>query len=366
MKKINIVYDNIIYSLQKAGGISKYWTELIKRQKRNVVFYELKNQNIFRNSLKISTLKESKIPLLILRYLPFLKKIKLYSIFHSSYYRTTFQKDIINITTVHDFTYNYFAKGLSKVFHNCQKKIAIKNSDGIICVSNNTKKELLNFFPSINEKKIKIIYNGVDNSFFQIKNFKNSISRDLRFLIKKKIILYVGERSAVYKNFSLVLDIVKSLNNYHLVCIGGGNLKKEERENIDKKVKNRFYHMPKVSTNKLNMIYNMSFCLLYPSEHEGFGIPIIEAMKAGCPVISTNKSSIPEISGNAAILVNKINKKKFIKAIKLLQNKNLRNIYIKRGLKKAKNFSWDKCFKETMKFYSEIHKKKCEKLILDN
>jgi mannosyltransferase len=363
MKKINIVYDNIIYSLQKAGGISKYWTELIKRQKKNILFYEFENQNIFRNSLKISTLKESKIPLLILRYLPFLKKIKSNSIFHSSYYRTTFQKDIINITTVHDLTYNYFAKGLPKVIHNYQKYLTIKNSDGIICVSNNTKKELLKFFPSINEEKIKVIYNGVDNSFFPIKNFKNIIYRDLKFLINKKIILYVGKRSVVYKNFSLVLDIVKSLDNYHLVCIGGENLKKEEKQNIDKKVKNKFYHFAKISTDKLNMIYNMSFCLLHPSSHEGFGIPIIEAMKAGCPVISTNKSAIPEISGNAAILVNRINKKKFIQSIKLLENKNLRDKYVNKGLKQAKKFSWDKCFKETLNFYSEVYKKKYEKLI---
>jgi glycosyltransferase involved in cell wall biosynthesis len=363
MKKINIVYDNIIYSLQKAGGISKYWTELIKRQKGNIVFYELENQNIFRNSLKISTLKESKIPLLVLRYLPFLKKITSNSIFHSSYYRTTFQKNVTIITTVHDFTYNYFAKGLPRLLHNYQKNLAIKNSDGIICISNNTKKELLKFFPLINKEKVKTIYNGVDNSFFQIKNLKNNIPRDLKFLFKKKIILYIGERSAVYKNFSLVLDIVKSLDSYHLVCIGGGNLKKEEKKNIDKKVKNRFYHIDEISTNKLNIIYNMSFCLLYPSSHEGFGIPIIESMKAGCPVISTNKSSIPEISGDAAILVNRINKKKFIQSIKLLQNKNLRDKYINKGLKQAQKFSWDKCFKETLKFYSVVHKKKCEKLI---
>ena len=357
MKKINIVYDNIIYSLQETGGISKYWTELIKRQKKNIVFYESENENIFRKSLKISTLKESKIFLFILRYLPFLKKIKSNSIFHSSYYRTSFQKDIVNITTVHDFTYDYFAKGLPKVLHNYQKNLTIKNSDGIICVSNNTKKELLKFFPSIYEEKIKTIYNGVDNSFFQIKNFKNNISKDLKFLINKKIILYIGERKAVYKNFSLVLDVVKSLDNYHLVCIGGGNLGKEEKKYIDKKVQNKFYHISNISTDKLNMIYNISFCLLYPSSHEGFGIPIIEAMKAGCPVISTNKSSIPEISGNAAILVNRINKKKFIQSIRLLQNKNLRNNYINKGLKQAKKFSWDKCFKETMKFYSDVHKR---------
>lgn len=360
MTKINVVYDNIIYSLQKVGGISKYWTELIKRQKKNIIFYELENQNIFRNSLNISTLKETKIPLLFLRYFPFLKKIKSGSIFHSSYYRTTFQKDIINITTVHDFTYNYFAKGITRIVHTLQKNLAIKNSDGIICVSNNTKKDLLKFFPSIDKKKIKTIYNGVDDSFFQIRNLKKTITRDLRFLIGKKIILYVGERKGVHKNFSLVLDVINSLKDYHLVCIGGGDLDKKERKDIDKIIKKKFYHINKINTDKLNVIYNISFCLLYPSSYEGFGIPIIESMKAGCPVISTNKSSIPEISGNAAILVNKINKKQFVNSIQLLQNKNLRNKCIRRGIIQAKKFSWDKCFKETIKFYTKIHKKKIQ------
>lgn len=358
MKKINIVYDNIIYSLQKVGGISKYWTELIKRQKKNIIFYELNNQNIFRNNLKISTFKEAKIPLFILRYFPFLKKIKSGSIFHSSYYRTTFQKDVINITTVHDFTYNYFTKGLVKIVHIFQKNIAIKNSDGIICVSNNTKKDLLKFFPSLNREKIKTIYNGVDNSFFQIKNLKKTVSKDLKFLINKKIILYVGERKGIHKNFSLVLDVIASLNNYYLVCIGGEKIDIKEKKIIGKKTKNRFYHINKISNDKLNIIYNISFCLLYPSSYEGFGIPIIESMKAGCPVISTNKSSIPEISGNAAILVNKINKNQIIHSIQLLQNNNLRNKYIKRGLKQSKKFSWDKCFKETLNFYKKIYKRK--------
>ena len=95
--------------------------------------------------------------------------------------------------------------------------------------------------------------------------------------------------------------------------------------------------------------------MLYPSSYEGFGIPIIEAMKTGCPVVSTNFSSIPEIAGDAAILVKKINKDSFIEAIKLLENKSFKKKLIKRGLTQVNKFNWDKCYLETLKFYEQVY-----------
>ena len=84
---MKIIYDNIIFSLQKAGGISIYWAELIKRlkDKNDVIFYESENQNIFRKEIDILTKQENSINFKILRYLPFLKKLPSKSIFHSSY-----------------------------------------------------------------------------------------------------------------------------------------------------------------------------------------------------------------------------------------------------------------------------------------
>ena len=108
---MKIIYDNIIYSLQKAGGISTYWNELSSRFKKNkldITFYGFENENIFANDIKQEI--ESKIISKFARYLPFLKKLPKNSIFHSSYYRVSNQKDIVNITTVHDFTYEYYRK----------------------------------------------------------------------------------------------------------------------------------------------------------------------------------------------------------------------------------------------------------------
>ena len=136
---MDLIFDNIIFSLQKAGGISVVWTELLKRVLKdpslNACFIEEPNHNIFRKSLEISEnliLKNppSLFPLTLRRYLN--PQINKEGIFHSSYYRTVTNHNVINITTVHDFTYEYFRSGIPKLIHSNQKGNAIQNSKKII------------------------------------------------------------------------------------------------------------------------------------------------------------------------------------------------------------------------------------------
>lgn len=361
---MKIIYDNIIFSLQKAGGISIYWTELIKRiSKRDKVnFYESENQNIFRKELNIQTQKESSMSVKLLRYLPFLKKLPAKSIFHSSYFRITLQKDVVKIVTVYDFTYEYYRTCLARYIHSWQKNLAIKNADGVICISDSTKDDLFKFLPNTNKEKVKTIYISAGEEFYQIEDLRSKIENDkFKNLMDKKIILYVGDRKSSYKNFSLAVDIVGSLEDYILVSVGAGQITDEEKALIDATLQGRFRHFLGISSDELNILYNLSFCLLYPSSYEGFGIPILEAMRAGCPVISTNFSSIPEVAGDAAILVDEIKKERFLESVKLLEDANLRIKLIDKGLLQASKFTWDKCFEETINFYNEVYKRKFKK-----
>ena len=204
---MKIIYDNIIFSGQKTGGISVVWYELLKRiilDARFVcLFIEDSNckNNIFRKKLSLNNVLIKKG--LLLKFKKYFNpKISLNNkfIFHSSYYRTSNNPNAINITTVHDFTYEYFSKGLKRYIHTYQKNKAIKKSDFIICISENTKKDLLKFVNGVDEKKIRVIYNGVSENYFQLKN----VNSNLLPFDKNSYVVFVGARNG-YKNFNFAV-----------------------------------------------------------------------------------------------------------------------------------------------------------------
>ena len=366
---MNLFLDNIIFSIQKAGGISVVWGELLKRILADpdilpafIEEYNNGKQNIFREEISIpeDLIIEDrflKLPVYIKRYFaPSAPKGK--GIFHSSYYRTINNPQIVNVTTVHDFTYENYRKGIALNIHKWQKGSAIKNSSKIICVSESTKRDLFRFYPNLSEDKVKVIYNGVDRIYSNLELNDDSLIKEFFPFSRGSYALYVGERRSPHKNFGMVVDSC-SFAKVPLVMVGGGKLSAKEESLLTEKLgKSKYKHINGVDNKHLNVVYNHALCLLYPSLYEGFGIPILEAQRAGCPVISTNLSSIPEVAGSRAILLNVINK--FNLADSLLQLKNSpsqREELRSRGFRNSKLFSWDKCYEQTKQVYKELYDK---------
>jgi glycosyltransferase involved in cell wall biosynthesis len=363
---LQIFLDNIVFNIQKFGGASTYWSELqkyfIKLNNVNIIIQNKEQQpSAPEDQTKGSNVKyilETLLPASITRYLPLTVRLPAKSLYHASYYRTCLQKNVVNIFTVHDFTHK---KGLAskfprKLVHISLTGIGIRNADGIICISENTKKDLMFYYPQIPENKIKVIYHGVSEHFFPVEKKPNNILNDVLNL-NEPFVLFIGKRGG-YKKFDIVAEAIKKVENFNLVIIGGGELSIEELTYLNSNLKGSFIKLDGLNNIELNALYNNAFALIYPSVYEGFGFPVVEAMRAGCPVISNNLSSIPEVGGDAIIMIDEISADSIVEKINLLKQNEVRLSMINKGLKQSEKFTWEKCFNETYSFYKEIYKRK--------
>ena len=348
---MKVAYDNIIFSLQQNGGPSIYWMELCKymqQQGIEISFFEHPNTNSARAQIDITTTIESKLSPKVLRALPFRHTLPAGTIFHSSYYRYHPKKDVKTIVTVHDFIPEFHGKGYRVLLHKLMKNSALNHASGIICQSENTKKDLLSFRPDLADVPIQAIYLGVDNTTYR----KDPTIMRPDIAPEDPFVLYIGSR-APYKNFDLaVLGTAKT--DYHLVIASGGDLRKDEKKLLDQHLPGRYTKLPFVSNADLNALYNHAHAFLYPSSYEGFGIPVAEALLAGCPVIATNSSSLPEASGGHAYLMDEPAASEIAEGISRLESETYRDALTVPGIQYAQQFSWEQTGQNTLELYRRI------------
>ena len=294
----------------------------------------------------------SRIPLQLSRYLPCRPHLPVRGIFHSSYYRYANTPNVLNVVTVHDFVYEYFAKGVRRVVHCAQKGLAIRRADMILCDSESTRQDLLRFHPATELSKVRVVHLAASESFFPLPECIPLPEELLRAGVSAYV-LYVGDRSR-YKNFAVAVEAVSRMDGYALVFVGGKAVTMDEKLLLDKQLPGRYTHLAGVTSSELNVLYNKAHCLLYPSSYEGFGIPPLEAMKAGCPVVALDRSSIPEVCDQAALLATCPAYENFLALMMLLHDSATRRHLKDAGFRQASLFSWDKTFAETVACYEEL------------
>lgn len=357
---MNIFYDNIVFWLQRSGGISRYWQELASRfiadSGCRITFIEQKGEsgNKFRGTLDVkNVLYDSNLPVKINRYLPVRLPLEKGCVFHSSYYRDCTGLRAAKIVTVHDFTYEIYVRGLKRVVHTAQKRAAVQRADGVICISQNTKKDLMHFFPETDPEKVTVVQNGVGDDFRPSEKSRDEIFAEFG-LAPDSYAVFMGERSG-YKNFDTAVKSC-ALSGHFLLVVGGRAVTDEEKALLDSELKERYRIFGYMTNEQIRDIFSAADCLLYPSLYEGFGLPVLEAMRCGCPVIASDCSSLPEAAGDAGILVEDMTPHGFAEALQSVGGR--RAELMAKGFAHSAEFSWDRCFAETKAFYETILAKK--------
>lgn len=252
------------------------------------------------------------------------------------------------VITVHDlvaFLFPSTHNTKAMVLERLTLKRALKKATAITAVSENTKHDLRRKFPKLH-KDITVIPCAPSDFFREPLN--DAILQ--KFKQEKKLpdhfVLGVGTLEP-RKNFVTLIKsfaIVKQqYPEYKLIIVGKKGWQYEEIEAAVKELQleEDVLFPGYVEGDELKNMYALAAVFVFPSFYEGFGIPPLEAMAAGCPVISSNVASLPEVVGEAGLLIDPYNSRKLADSImSLIKDESLRQLLIERGKHQAEKFSW--------------------------
>ena len=360
---MRIGFDQQIFTLQEYGGISRYVCSLADKL-ADIESVECKifaplHINAYLEKLPkgmVFGIKMPKIPKTsrlfqqsshwlarsaVAKYAP--------QIMHETYYsaNTIAPRGACTVVTVYDMIHErspFMFPSHDKTSD--WKRIATQRVDHVICISESTRNDLLEFF-DLPEENVSVVYLGFDGLISEIEKEGNH---------QKPYLLYVGQRGG-YKNFEGFLTAYASSpwlrNNFDVVCFGGGVFTNAETRLFAELglTDNRLIQMSG-SDNKLANCYRGAALFVYPSLYEGFGIPPLEAMSLDCPVVCSDSSSIPEVVGNAAEYFDPKNRESMRTAMeKVLNSPTRRDELIECGHVRCAEFSWERCADETLEIY---------------
>jgi mannosyltransferase len=346
---MRVAFDGIIFGLQRVGGISTYSWEILQRLANATPALELvlPRSVISARESDLAALpahiRRQRLATNVARYLPFRSSAKT-DIIHSSYYRIPLGGRARRVVTAYDFVYERYRHGLPRTVHSIQKGIALKQADLVICISDSTRQDLLSYYPDVDASKIATVHLAADPSVFYPQTAPGSDLNDC--------ILFVGQRGG-YKRFDLAVEAIAP-TRYQLAVVGGGALTENERSALDHWLPGRWVQFGGVENAELRKIYSNALAFIYPSDYEGFGLPILEAQLCGCPAIVADRSSFREVGGEAALFANKQAPNHYSELIEAIGDNAFRDSVIAAGFTNAGKFSWDRTFEATFDCYRRL------------
>ena len=261
-------------------------------------------------------------------------------VFTSTYYTTPMRTPMVLM--VYDLIPELFGFDMS-LRGWLEKVTAISYAQEFVCISENTRRDLLSIYPEIPAEVTHMAYCGIDRALFrqrdptQVDRFREQYGLDRPYF------LFVGSRVQHngYKNSQLFFDALAQMDTagFDVFCAGGEpEIEPDILRNLPAGVR---CQRVQLSDDELNLAYAGALALVYPSLYEGFGMPVIEAMASGCPVITTSHGSLAEAAGDAAILVSGTSVDEMVNALNAAQQEPLRMALRAKGLAHVQRFRWE-------------------------
>jgi glycosyltransferase involved in cell wall biosynthesis len=357
---ITVAYDPQIFLLQKRGGISRYFVELIKAFQENPdfgvnpVLIDSKVLNEYAISDLAALGAHDGFGFLqpwreLLQTVSRNTSDAKWDIVHHTFYLAPFLAkygNVKRISTLHDMIPELCKENKWLPNKHFQKKRYLEKSNAIISVSNSTLTFANEYYSFELETKSTVVHHGITRDFGNTTQIRNTQ--------KIPYVLFVGNRTGykqgatLIKAFSRLVDI-DSLN---LIFVGGGEfLKSEMNLIVDLSLQNRVSQID-ANDEELSVLYRNALAFIMPSLYEGFGLPALEAMAAGCPVILSDASALSEVGGAAALYFPSGDESSLAGRIReVVTSSELRNSMSKSGINHVEGFSWKKCAQETASVY---------------
>jgi len=239
-----------------------------------------------------------------------------------------------SIVTVHDLTHLHFYSSVHRLYYNLIFKSLYKRCDAIVCVSDYTRNEFIEW-SGIDGGKVFVVHNGVSSGF---------ISNKDKFDPGFSYILYPGNHRE-YKNIKRLLlayslsELPKRGVRFLLTGSPNASLLTLAREHG---VEGMVQFLGRLDSEDLPKLYKGALFIVFISLYEGFGLPIVEAMASGVPVITSNVSAMPEVAGDAALIVNPYSIDEIIYSLNaFFSDAELRRLFVNKGLERVKQFDWN-------------------------
>lgn len=237
-------------------------------------------------------------------------------------------------------------------------KTVLARAHKLIAVSESTKRDLLEFFPTLPENRIRVIHHGFDKQFFGTRLSTPELSEKLGgYQLKANgYFLYVG---ALQPRKNLI-RLIQAFEVMKATCpeaklVLAGEAAWLARDILEAR-EGSYYQEDimltgRVSFADLRVLYQGARAFVFPSLYEGFGIPVLEAFAAGVPVLTADNSSLREVSGEGALYCDALSVEDIAgKLTNLWQDESLRQSLVRQGSERLAQFSWDKCARETWEY----------------